>query len=393
MAFQQSNNIKVVHCVESWLPQTATWLYNQIRFLPEGVENFVVCQGTQNLDQFQIPNISSLEDMPKWQKYFQKLYCKFRPNRRLGNHLSLLETIIQTRKPDILHSHFGHLGWVNSNIAKTYNLKHIVSFYGADVNYIPKKDYRWLNRYKQMSSTVSQILCEGPHMAHSIEKLGFPSKKINIHRLGIDLEKIRFEPRRFFKGETLRFLIVGSFREKKGIPYALEALGQFSKMNDNIEITVIGGAGNSQREAIEEQKIIDQIKYWNLESKVRLLGFQPHNILLKEAYKHHIFISPSVTSEDGDTEGGAPVSIIEMAASGMPIVTTNHCDIPYVLSEKNKAYLSSERDSRALCNTIESLIESNWNNLLLSNRQLIEQEMDVKKQSKRLHDIYRNSLS
>ncbi len=61
------------------------------------------------------------------------------------------------------------------------------------------------------------------------------------------------------------------------------------------------------------------------------MGYQPHSTLFAEAYRHHIFLSPSVTASTGDTEGGAPVSLIEMAATGMLIVSTTHCDIPEVI--------------------------------------------------------------
>ena len=111
----------------------------------------------------------------------------------------------------------------------------------------------------------------------------------------------------------LRVLIAGSFREKKGIPYALEALGRLQQ-EIPLEITIIGDA--SERGEAEKLQILDTIKTHNLWPKTRMLGYQPHAILLEEAYRHHIFLSPSVTASDGDTEGGLPVSIIEMAATG-----------------------------------------------------------------------------
>ncbi len=49
--------------------------------------------------------------------------------------------------------------------------------------------------------------------------------------------------------------------------------------------------------------------------------------------RHHLFLSPSVTAPDGDSEGGAPVSIIEAAATGMPVVSTTHCDIPQAVDD------------------------------------------------------------
>ena len=229
-------------------------------------------------------------------------------------------------------------------------------------------------------------------MAKAISSLGIPAESIQIQRLGIDLNQISFEPRRFRQKERLRFLISGTFREKKGIPYAIEALGHFKNNNQDFEITLIGDAF-LKRDETEKQKILAKIKECSLESNIRLLGFQPFKILLNEAYRHHVLISPSVTSEDGDTEGGAPVTIIEMAASGMPIVSTTHCDIPYVLSKENGSYLVSERDSRALYDAIQRLLKSSWDDLLYANRRFIEQELDARKQGRKLYQIYLDILN
>jgi colanic acid/amylovoran biosynthesis glycosyltransferase len=389
MGSASSGKIKVVHFVDSWLPQTATWLHNQLRFLPNVVENYIVCKRTENLDQFQLPNIFSLEDVPYRVQYLERIKRKMGLSRPFGLHLPLLEDIIRREKPQVLHTHFGNMGWVNAPLATKYGLKHIVSFYGADVHYVPAMDYRWVARYREMGGVVDQILCEGPFMARSISTQGIPAQKIRVHRLGVDLTKIRYEPRHHEKGTTLRFLIVGTFREKKGIPYALEALGLL-EASLNIEITIIGDANPSEREQVEKAKILRAIKQWNLEPKVRMLGVQRHDDVLREAYQHHIFLSPSVTARDGDCEGGAPVSIIEMAASGMPVVSTTHCDIPFVLSDKNAPFLVRERDSLALCSAIKRLISSDWDDLVKNNRRFIERQLDVSCCSTSWYPVYQH---
>lgn len=383
-----SGRTKVVHYVSKWLPQTAAWLYNEVRFLPEQkVENYVVCDETWGLDQFPVPNIHSLDNLPSWRQFVLRLKRKLKVTQPYDLHLPLLEDIFQDVKPDVLHSHFGHMGWVNAPLARKHGVKHVVSFYGADVNYIPHKDHRWLGRYQEMGRCVDKILCEGPFMADSIAKLGIPRQKIAVQRLGVDLTEFRFEPRQHQKGTTLRFLIVASFREKKGIPYALEALARFRNTCDQFEVTIIGDAFLEQDRA-EKERISQKIRETGLGAKVRLLGAQPYKTVLQEAYRHHIFLAPSLTAPDGDCEGGAPVSIIEMAATGMPIVSTTHCDIPFVLSKQNSPYLVAERDSVGLCDTIVRLLSADWKTLLESNRRFIEQELDARQQGQQLQKIY-----
>ena len=97
------------------------------------------------------------------------------------------------------------------------------------------------------------------------------------------------------------------------------------------------------------------IEKYNLRSKVRLLGYQPFSVMLEEAYGHHIFLSPSVTASDGDTEGGAPVGIIEMTASGMPVISTTHCDIPEVIQNGVTGLLAEERDVEGLIDNVRAV--------------------------------------
>ena len=167
-------------------------------------------------------------------------------------------------------------------------------------------------------------------MALCLAKMGCPQNKISVHHLGVETDKIRFLPRIWNRNQPLKVLIAASFTEKKGIPYALQALSQIYK-SIPLEITIIGDANSNSRDYYEKQKILAVIKNGNLEKITNCLGFQPYSVLFTEAYKNHIFISPSITSSDGNTEGGAPVSIIEMMATGIPVVSTTHCDIPEVV--------------------------------------------------------------
>lgn len=389
MASAERNGASVVHFVECWLPRTMTWLYNHVRSLPEEVESHVVCQWTENLDQFPVRNLYSLEEPPRAASFLRRGLCRLGMRDDRKRHLTLLEGVIRNTKSDVLHSHFGQCGWANSRLARKYALRHVVSFYGFDLSYLPNTDRRWASRYQEMNERVDLVLCEGPHMAGCVAALGLDPAKIRIFRLGIDLARIPFVPRKNVSGGTKRFLIAGSFREKKGIPYALEALGLFVKRYPNVEITLIGDSAASEREMRERQRILETVERSGLRAQTRFLGFQPHDALIREYYRHDIFISPSVTASDGDTEGGAPVTLIEAAASGMPVVSTQHCDIPFVLSENNNCFLAPERDPVALAHAIEQLINvEDWGSLVSANRQLIERELHVGCQARKLAGIY-----
>jgi colanic acid/amylovoran biosynthesis glycosyltransferase len=227
-------------------------------------------------------------------------------------------------------------------------------------------------------------------MGKCLEKLGCPSKKIQVLHLGVEVDQIVFRPRRWNGDEPFRVLIAASFREKKGIPYALEAIGQLQDEVNQIEITIIGDASKDRRSHPEKEKILDALKRYRLEARTRLLGYQPYPVLFEEAYRHHLFISPSVTAVDGDTEGGAPVTIIEMAATGMPIVSTTHCDIPAVVLHGKTGLLAPERDSPALYECLRWFVRhpERWQEMLEAGRKHVEDQYNVVSQVRKLRDIY-----
>lgn len=382
----QPSPLPVVHSLPVWLPRTATYLYNQVRYLPPEIANYIVCATTQNLDQFTVKGIHSLDADSPWRHLSNLALRKLGVRRFLGH----LVPIAKHYHAKILHSHWGDVAWRDMSAAKKASLLHIVTFYGKDVNYLPQYQPRWRQRYQELFRHVNLVLCEGTHMARCIVALGCPAAKVRVQHLGVEVARILFQPRAWNRSEPLRVLISASFREKKGIPYALKALARLANDVPQLEITIIGDASADSRSIVEKTEILRTLEEYQLMQRTRLLGYQPHAVLFAEAYKHHIFISPSITAGDGDTEGGAPVTIIEMAATGMPIVSTKHCDIPSVVIHGETGFLAAERDADGLLSYLRWLAEhpDQWYRITEKGRLHIEAEYDVVRQCKRLAQTY-----
>ena len=384
-------SVTVVHSLTSWLEQTQTWMFSQLASLPADIRCHIVCESTQNLDQFFLPNIHSLDQASRLRDVWDRMLRKLGVRR----HLQFLSTQARRNSADILHSHFGPMAWANIDVAKRLRLKHVVTFYGYDVLHVPRSDPRWYQRYAELFEHIDLVVCEGPHMAQCIVALGCPAIKIKVHHLGVMLDRIVFRPRVWSAGEPLRVLIAASFREKKGIPYAIEALAQIQH-EMNLEITIIGDAGrDSVPDQEEKQRIINLIAKHHLEGKIKMLGFQPHAVLLEQAYRHHIYLSPSVTASSGDTEGGAPVSLIEMAATGMLIVSTVHCDIPEVIQEGVSGLLAEERDVDGLASRLRWLAQNPqaWPRMLSAGRKHVETQFDALVQAEIQAATYRELIA
>ena len=380
---------KVVHSTPVWLRQTQTWIHTQVGCTPSNrIESHVVCERVINLDQFPAQHLHRFAEAPTLERLYD------RSLRRLGlrRHLGYLARVARQVGAGVIHSHFGDVGWADSGAAAAADTRHIVTFYGYDMSFLPRQRL-WRDRFEDLFGNVDLVLCEGPHMARCIVDIGCPEHKIRVHHLGVRLDRLPFRPRQWRPDEPLCVLIAATFTEKKGIPYALEALGQLRGHAD-LDITIIGDAQENDESRAEKARILAAVDKHGLSRQVRMLGYQPHASMLKEAYQHHLFLAPSVTSRDGATEGGAPVSLIEMAATGMFVVSSRHCDIPEVILDGRTGFLAAERDVDGLVDCLLRAVgqPQSWGEFLNRGRVHIESEFSAVVQGERLADIYESVL-
>ncbi len=375
--------MRILHHTSEWLPSTMTWLKQLITDTDPLVDNHVFAE----IRRANSPSHANLHvsresnPMRYWTSRALKKATLIRYNGADTAHALRV-------KPHILHSHFGHLGAQDIPLANTLGIPHVVSFYGMDVHQLPYGDAKWMPLYRDLFASGAQILCEGEFMRESIIKLGASPQQVHVHRLGVDVGRIRFQPRKIADGDGLRILMASAFRPKKGIPYGIEAVAKASK-SIPIELTIIGDAADAQSE-VEKSRINAAIHASNIGSRIRRVGFVPHQELLSQALAHHVYLAPSVTAIDGDCEGGAPVSLIEMGASGMVIASSRHCDIPGVVTHGETGWLADERDTDATAANLIRIWETRnaWEPSQIALRQHIEASFHNRSQATELVRLY-----
>jgi colanic acid/amylovoran biosynthesis glycosyltransferase len=271
-------------------------------------------------------------------------------------------------------------------------LPQVVTFYGYDVTRVPESSAEWRRRYQELFEHAALILCEGPHMREALLRQGAAAQKVRVHHLGVDLRRFAFGDRIWSGSGPIKVLVAAAFREKKGIPYALRAVAAARKARPDLDfsVTIVGDSTNdpdSQREKVEVLAAAGLLPA----DRLSILGFRPHQELLELAREHHVFLSPSVRAADGDTEGGAPVALIELGALGLPIVSTTHCDIPNVLGGDAQAWLAPERDADALATRLLALVSDpgRARRVTAEVRADLERRFDASRQGLALADLYR----
>ena len=373
----------VAHSVKSYLFRTGSWIHAQISHLRR-YQSLVITAKKRNLDIFPVEKIYSLSDLSPLNRFFQKQYSTL-----TGLSYPFFYTVLKKHRAAILHSHFGNRGYFDLTLKQKLNIPQVTTFYGHDVSLLPQEE-RWKKYLKILFKQGDLILSEGHYMKKALIELGCPDDKVKVQHLGINPETIPFIPRNLNTDQKVKIMIAGTFREKKGITYALEACAKVASRCRNIEITLIGDAGRSQREIDYKKEILAIMDSPDLAERVNYRGFLPYPDFIEEAKNNHIFLSPSIHPSDGETEGGAPVALIEMSAYGMPIVSTFHCDIPEVVLDGKSGFLVPEKDSDALAERLEHLINHPelWEPMGRAGRKHIEEEFNIVKQAAKLEEIY-----
>lgn len=242
-------------------------------------------------------------------------------------------------KYDIVHAHWLiPQGIVQSFFKKPY----IVTGHGGDVTSLNKGIVKKLKErcLKEATdvTTVSQYLSE---YMRELET----SCKPHIISMGVDLKMFGSKYRMddfFGQKEKKVILFVGRLAEKKGVTYLIDAM----KKIENAILVIVGeGPLNNQ---LKKQALYkgDQIKF---------LGAKSHEELKTLLASADIFVAPSITANNGDSEGLGLV-LLEAMASGLPVVATRSGGIVQIIEDGINGFLVEEKNSMQLAEAISQIL-------------------------------------
>lgn len=369
----------VAHSLNPYCP--ASWIYHQIIHLRRH-QPIVITKRTTKLDQFPVQPLYAQYDLPPWRRTLEKL-ARWRTGWFPQHRRALLE-----HKAVLLHSHYAQYGMMDWRLARELGIPHLTMFYGADI-WLDSRQPGWLRRFHEFTAASQMFLVEGNAMRNKVLELGAPPDKVRIFHLGLDLSKIEFTPRRPDTSGEIRILMAGRCLEKKGHIYGLRAFAKLAPRYPQLHLDmIIGGDFSGSRR--HKDDLAACIREHNLAERVTWSELLPYAEYLQRIRHAHIFLQPSVMASDGDAEGGFPVTILEMAASGMPVVATRHCDIPEAVLDGRSGLLASERDIDGLAERLELLIQQPelWEAYGRAGRQHVESEYNVLHQVEKLEDCY-----
>jgi colanic acid/amylovoran biosynthesis glycosyltransferase len=369
----------VGHVVPEYLPRSATFIHTTLRF-QRAYRPVVFARRTSNLEEFPVASVSELDaDSGLVQRLAARAAGYGEPFERRVARETVREGCVA------LHAHFGWAGKSSVSTARRNRLPLVTTFYGRDLSEVDRtRGGMARNPYRRLFSEGTLFVCEGPAMAEQLARVGCPEDRVRIVRIGLDLEKFPLRPRR--RESTLVLLQTCRFVEKKGVDLSIRAFAAARSQLGESELWLVGdGPIRVELEALASEL--------GVADAVRFLGMVSHDEYREVIERAHVCLQPSRVASDGDTEGGAPTVLLEMQASGVPIVATRHADIPFVVARPDE--LVDEEDVAGLAAALVRLAEApdaDWDARIEAGRDLVEREHDAAVVARRIEAVYEEAI-
>ena len=273
---------------------------------------------------------------------------------------------------DIIHCHFGQNGnlAVLLREAGVLSGKIITTFHGFDITSYIIKNGKQI--YENLFAKGDLFQPISNRWESKLVELGCKKEKIVIHRMGIELEKIKLSTDSNHENRCVKIVSVARLVEKKGIHFGIQAIAKLTKNFPNIEYIIIG-------DGPLKKNLLDLVNHLKLGQEIRLMGWMNQEETFEIMQQSDIFLAPSVTSKAGDQEG-IPVVLMEAMAHGLPVVSTYHSGIPELVIDNKTGLLVDERDSDELAKKIEFLISNPdvIKKFGIEGRKVVEKDYNIK---------------
>ncbi|UEG49471.1 glycosyltransferase [Ferruginibacter lapsinanis] len=344
----------IFHLVEVYLRITETFIYNYICKSSENSKHkvYIISFSSENRPLFPLPdNVEVIfldKDVRRKRTLLDKITRKIDTTPKWYDDF---KTLLLKHKPGVVHCHFGTMGVLMNDFVTTTSVKqkYVVSFYGADAGRLPELIPGYKEDLIKMWATCNAVFCEGPFLKTTLVKLGADTEKVFVNPIIIDTTKYPRRPFSKWSG-VVKFLVIGRFIEKKGIHLFLTAIGKIKNNGfKDFEITLIGDGDL-------KSKYLDIIEEYHLNENVIFKGLLPLEQCKEFLLSHDALVHPSMEAQNKDTEGGAPTIILESQIVGLPVITSDHADIPNVLGYTQ--FMCKENDIESLVVAIENFINS-----------------------------------
>ena len=304
-----------------------------------------------------------------------------------GRQVKKIKQFITANKITICHFHYGSDCGVFYPVLRNLLIPSIVSFYGYDCSSFPKRFFGYGEIYlkNRVFKNITKVLAMSPDMKTDLIAAGCPEEKIVVHYYGTDVCRFYLLEKQFTDKDPVMILSLCSLVPQKGHLFLLKSIAKivaWGVLNFRLRIVGTGVLENELKKFVQNN---------NLSSYIQFVGAIPYgeNEMIREYHNADIFVHPSVVAPDGDKEG-IPGTIIEAMSAALPVISTYHAGIPYIIIHNETGMLVNEHDIESLSETLIKMINNPQlrKSIGLAGQYYAVENLDLMKKEIELEDLY-----
>ena len=221
-------------------------------------------------------------------------------------------------------------------ISKLLSLKYIPIVHGGNIDLRIKKS-KWMTKFVFKNSEIN--ISPSRYVHNILKNNNFAVKYIP--------NCINFSFYKFKKRQKIRPRIIWlrSFHEIYNPNMAIKVFKIICSLYSKTKLTMIGPDKDGSLNYCQQLS-----KKYRIDHNIDFLGYLGKSEWIKIAKDHDIFINTSKIDN-------MPVSVIEMMALGLPIVSTDIGGIPFILEHGKNSLLVKNNDAQNMASQIKYLID------------------------------------
>lgn len=358
-------NVNIVYCLGSFPKLSQSFVLNEIYGLVQNGHKVAVCalnnpdEGIvhEEFDNLDIP--ISYISMPSDSDVTKNCI-------RFVNSLDW--------EPDHFHAHFAmSTRFVAMYASRYFGVPFTITAHAVDIYKEPIGGFT-----TKLLQSATRIVTISEYNKKYIKRNYTPNASVDIVRAGIRPEK--FVPTE--NTEPNRILTVSRFVEKKGLPYALEAVDIATEEIPELEYHIIG-SGELKPD------LVNKAKQLGIDENVVFLENVSDQQLVTELDEARCFVLPCIIAKSGDRDG-IPVALMEAMAMKTPPVSTTVSGIPELVDHKQNGLLTEPKNPEEISDAIVSLLEADlqWTAYAERAREKVVSEYNIEKKAEKLEATF-----
>lgn len=334
--------MRIVYFTDTYYPEI-----NGVANTLSRLHQYLDQQGIDHL--FFVPEYRPEDETTEDIRRFKGIQVPFSPNSRLAipNYRQMKEEV-EKFKPDLIHvvTEFT-IGNTGLKIAGELNIPLVTSYHTNIEQYLEFFHAKFLEKtvrhyFKNFHSQAERTFCPSWQTYYQLKDQGY--KNLALWSRGVDTELYSPQKRtgiwrRQFGENKHLCLYVGRLSFEKGLDVYLKAIREVNRKYHEKVMFLFAGDGPFREEM--ESCGIDNVK---------LIGFVRGEMLAQLYADSDLFVFPSGTETFGNV-------LLEAMASGCPCICTDSGGVTDFSKNRENAWVVPYRDSQALAEGIQKIIE------------------------------------